>query len=152
MQREGASDSDFIFTFKDEQGKRCHLTSKLGLAFLREFIKSIDYEGFGIHPDDIGLHSIRSSSAMAMYLNHISVYTIMLLGQWSSDAFLRYIRKQVEQFSADVSRKMIQRPLYHHVPELSLDDPRSHNPLSATANAGMGSSSTINRTVFSVWA
>ena len=151
MQREGASDWDYIFTFKDEHGKRKHLTAALALKFLRNYIKSIDYEGLGLHPDDIGLHSLRLSAAMAMYMNNIPVYTIMLLGRWSSDAFLRYIRKQVEQFSANVSRRMIQKPLYHHVPEISRDDPRSHNPLSAAANAGMGSGFAINRTVFSVW-
>ena len=151
LQREGASDIDYIFCYKDEKNQRCVLTSKLALAFLRAYIKSIDHKGLGIPPQDVGLHSIRSSAAMAMYLNHVPVYTIMLLGRWLSDAFLQYIRKQVEQFSADVSRRMIQRPLYHHVPELSLDDPSSHNPLSAAANSDMGSSRTISRTVFSVW-
>ena len=44
---------------------------------------------------------------MAMYLNEVPVYTIMLIGRWSSDAFLRYIRRQVQQFSAGVSARMI---------------------------------------------
>ena len=34
---------------------------------------------------------------MAMYLGDCPVYSIMMIGRWSSDAFLRYIRKQVEQ-------------------------------------------------------
>ena len=36
---------------------------------------------------------------MDVFLGECPVYTIMLIGRWSSDAFLRYIRKQVEQFS-----------------------------------------------------
>jgi hypothetical protein len=44
---------------------------------------------------------------MAMYLAGIPVFTIMLLGRWSSDAFLRYIRKEVQEFSNSVSSKMI---------------------------------------------
>ena len=56
-------------------------------------------EAYGLPSKDIGLHSIRASGAMAMYLNGVPVYTIMLLGRWSSDAFLRYIRKQVTEFS-----------------------------------------------------
>jgi hypothetical protein len=44
---------------------------------------------------------------MAMYLAGVPVFTIMLLGRWSSDAFLRYICKQVQKFSKGVSQKMI---------------------------------------------
>ena len=56
---------------------------------------------------------------MAMYLDEVPVYTIMLIGRWSSDAFLRYIRKQVEQFSHNVSRRMIKNQFFTHVPNLA---------------------------------
>jgi hypothetical protein len=46
-------------------------------------------------PDEVGfttkqivLHSTCSGAAMAMYLAGVPVFTIMLLGFWSSDAFL----------------------------------------------------------------
>ena len=65
---------------------------------------------------------------MEMYLGKVSVYTIMLMGRWSSDAFLRYIQKQVEQFSRDVSKQMLNFCSFHHIPEIRLrrimfDDP-----------------------------
>ena len=63
---------------------------------LRGFISSVDFKGLGLNPKRIGLHSLCSLAAMALYLNVVPVYTIMLLGCWSSDAFLPYIRKQVE--------------------------------------------------------
>ena len=44
---------------------------------------------------------------MAMFLDEIPVYVIMMIGRWSSDAFLKYIRKQVEQSSHNVFRRMI---------------------------------------------
>lgn len=44
---------------------------------------------------------------MAMYLGRVPVVTIMLLGRWASDAFLRYIRKQVQEFSKGVSQRMV---------------------------------------------
>jgi hypothetical protein len=47
---------------------------------------------------------------MAIYTSSVPVVTIMLLGRWFSDAFLRYIRPQVQQFSRGVVSKMIQRP------------------------------------------
>jgi len=153
MQAQGATDDTFLYEYKrDSDGARGHLTGSQALTMLRDFIRTIDYESLGLHPDDIGLHSLRSSAAMAMYLNGVPVYTIMLLGRWSSDAFLRYIRKQVEEFDHDVSRRMIRNPRYHHVPAPTRDDPRTgRNPLSFTTNIGMGDSGAGFHTAFTVW-
>ena len=56
------------------------------------------------------------------------MYTIMLIGRWSSDAFLRYIRKQVQEFSSGVSRKMILSTDFFTIPEeqaANIEDPRT---------------------------
>ena len=74
---------------------------------LRAACTTIDSAVLGFEPHEIGTHSLCSGAAMEMYLAGVPVYTIMLLGRWSSDAFLRYIRKQVEQFSRDVAQKML---------------------------------------------
>jgi len=44
---------------------------------------------------------------MAMYLAGVPVFTIMLIGRWSSDAFLQYICQQVQEFSSGVAARMI---------------------------------------------
>jgi hypothetical protein len=49
---------------------------------------------------------------MEMYLAGVPVYTIMLIGRWSSNAFLHYIQKQVEQFLKDVAKKMLTHQLF----------------------------------------
>jgi hypothetical protein len=77
------------------------------LSRIRIAAKSIGEEVLGFPPESIGLHSARSGAAMAMYLGGVPVFTIMLLGRWSSDAFLRYIRKQVQECSSGMSQKMI---------------------------------------------
>ena len=41
-----------------------------------------------------------------MYLAKEPVYTIMLVGRWSSDAFLAYIEKQIKEFTKGVSSRM----------------------------------------------
>ena len=68
---------------------------------------------------------------MAKYLGECPVYTIMMIGRWSSDAFLRYIRKQVDKFSHNVSHRMIRFQLHRHIPDLepaaSHLDPRKRN-------------------------
>jgi hypothetical protein len=71
----------------------------------------------GIRKEEIGTHSLRWGAAMAMYLGECPVYVIMMIVQWSSNAFLRYIRKQVEQFSRNVSSKMLHYQFHQHVPD-----------------------------------
>jgi hypothetical protein len=89
---------------------------------------------------------------MAMYLNDVPVVTTMLLGRWSSDAFLRYIRPQVQQFSRGVASKTIQRPFYRHVPDATRATRRFHKSMSAAATAVMISNRVSPRYAFRVWA
>ena len=63
------------------------------------------------------IHSNRSGGAMGMFLTGTPVYTIMLLGCWSSNAFMRYIRKQVLKMSHGVSSKMITFKEFYTVPD-----------------------------------
>eukprot|EP00957_Ditylum_brightwellii_P197053 15012109-Ditylum_brightwellii.AAC.1 len=53
-----------------------------------------------------------------MYLGECPVYVIMMIGQWSSDAFLRYKRKQVEQISHTVSGRMLKFETHRHISKL----------------------------------
>ena len=108
-----------------------HLTSAEMSDALRSAVVSIGEEILGIKRHEVGTHSIRSGAAMAMYLGECPVYTIMMIGRWSSDAFLRYIRKQVEQFSHNVSSRMLRFEMHRHIPDLapriSHLDPRQRN-------------------------
>jgi hypothetical protein len=98
------SPDTFVYSYADKHGKLWELTANADLAHLRVLIATVD-PVYGLKPMETGLHSIRSLAAIGMYLNNIPVYTIMLLGRWSSDAFLRYIRKQVLEFGNDVLHK-----------------------------------------------
>jgi hypothetical protein len=42
----------------------------------------------------------------------------MLIGCWSSDAFLHYIRKQVMEFSQNVAKKMLSCHNFQHIPDI----------------------------------
>jgi len=96
-----------------------HILQRLRLA-----VDLIGAGELGFTSADIGLHSLRSGAAMSMYLQGIPVYVIMLLGRWCSDAFLRYIRRNVQEFSRGVSQKMIANPLFFTVPSADREDPR----------------------------
>ncbi len=76
------------------------------------------------------LHLLGRSNGM--FLGGCPVFLIMMIGRWSSDAFLNYIRKQVEEFNHDVSRKMITSMFHRHIPmytypTVSHLDPRQRN-------------------------
>jgi hypothetical protein len=118
------------------------------LKKLRLAATAVGPDTLGFTAKEIGLHSSRSGAAMAMYLADISVFTIMLLGRWSSDAFLRYIRKQVKEFSNDVSSKMITKESFFTIPSASSEDPRiPDHPLNLASrnNNGLGFKSTIKQ-------
>ena len=62
---------------------------------------------FGFTASEIGNRSIRSGAAMALFLKDHSVHKIMILGRWSSDAFLVCIRPQVLEWTNNMSRDMV---------------------------------------------
>ncbi len=97
-----------VNTFLSTDGKLHCITGPQLLKRLWLVAASIGKDILGFSPSEIGLHSARSGAAMTMYLADIPVFTMMLLGRWSSDAFLRYIRKQVQEFSKNVSSNVIQ--------------------------------------------
>ena len=61
------------------------------LSSFRSNTASIGEDKLGFKPKDIGTHSNRCAAAMAMFMDDTPVYMIMLMGRWSSDAFLKYI-------------------------------------------------------------
>lgn len=108
-----------------------HLSSKEMINALRAAVVAVGEDKLGFKAEEIGTHSIRSGAAMSMFMGECPVYVIMMIGRWSSDAFLRYIRKQVQQFSNNVSRRMLRCEMFHHIadyePRSSRLDPRQRN-------------------------
>ena len=93
-----------------------HVTSKQVAKALQDTVTAIGEDLLNIKAEEVGTHSLQSAAAMAMFLGGLPVYLIMLMGRWSSDAFLRYICKQIEQFSHDVSSKMIENMFHQYIP------------------------------------
>ena len=107
-------------------GKRfLQISDKSVIQSLRSAVHLIGEESLGFKASEVGTHSIRAGGAMAMYLAHpqIPTYTIQLIGRWRSDAFLKYIRKQVKQFTAHISNSMVENEGFSHIPEYSKTSP-----------------------------
>ena len=76
----------------------------------------------GFTKDDVRLHSIRSGGAMAMFLSGVSTIIIQRVSRWESDAFMEYIREQVESFTLGVSEKMVQNESFYHITTRCTDE------------------------------
>jgi hypothetical protein len=122
-------DTDSLVSTVLTNDRRRLITSTFLATQLQAAAKRIGPDVLGFSHLDVGTHSIRSGGAMAMYLARVPVFTIMLIGRWSSDAFLRYIRRQVLQFSAGVSTCMVspQAQNFFTLPDFAAEHPRTQS-------------------------
>jgi hypothetical protein len=102
------------------------------LSALRAASKAVGNAHLGFEPSKMGTHSLCSGAAMDMYLTGVPGYTIMLIGRWSSNAFLCYIRKQVEQFLQHIAKQMLTFRSFQTIPEIApqvvlIKDPQQRN-------------------------
>ncbi len=102
-----------IFT----KGTPSQITSSIFLSTIRRTVQDMGRDRLGFGPEEVGTHSNRSGGAMSMFLSGTPVYTIMLIGRWSSDAFMRYIRKQVLAASHGISAKMLTYEDFFTIPD-----------------------------------
>ena len=122
------------------------VTSDHMIDALQDAVGAIREARLGFNKKSVGTHSIRSGAAMALYLGECPVFMIMLIGHWSSDAFLRYIQKQVMEFSQNMAKKMLLCQNFRHIPDMHtrvpLDDPHIRNhPNNAKTRRNVGGDS-----------
>ena len=105
--------------FKTSKGNFIDLSATWMIKLLRQGAESMGFEKLGFRPEEIGTHSIRSGGAMAYYLlPGMSDSQVMFFGRWKSQAFLNYIRAQVDRFHAGYSTKIVQSPHFRLIPAL----------------------------------
>lgn len=104
-----------VYTYHDGK-KFSNLASGEFLNDIRAVVDAIGPTVLGFTSTDVGTHSNRAGGAMMMYLAKTPPYTIMMIGRWSSNAFLRYIEKQVLEFSRGVSTKMLLCNTFFNIP------------------------------------
>ena len=105
------------------------ISSNETIKFLRKSVSSMDENSLGFKANEIGTHSLRSGGAMAMKLGGAEDSTIMLIGCWKSDSFLKYIRKQILQFSSNISCRMLENKHFTHIPNFQHDTSPSKNSM-----------------------
>jgi len=98
-------------------GKGFLIPSLMILLRIHHAVSTLGHPVLGFHPEEVGTHSNCSGGAMGMFLSGTPVYTIMLMGRWSSDAFMRYVRKQVLSLSHGIAAKMFTYKQFYTVPD-----------------------------------
>jgi hypothetical protein len=71
---------------------------------------------YGIMPEDISVHSLRSSGAMALLCANVDTDKIRLLGRWRSDEMLRYLHVQALPIVAPFASQMLQHGHFTSLP------------------------------------
>ena len=125
LQIPGATGNSEVCSFGDNNNNITLIRADHVRSKLRAIVELIGEESLGFQKDDIGLHSIRSGGAMAMFLSGTSVIIIMRVGRWSSEAFLEYIRDQIENFTCGVSTNMLKFEEFFNLQS----DETTHNAL-----------------------
>ena len=113
-----ASDSTPINVIRQDN-KLYKISSKDNINFLRKTVSTMKDRNLGFDASEIGTHSIRSGGAMTMKLLKEEDSTIMLIGRWKSIAFLKYIRKQIKEFSTNLSSRMLEFEYFSHLPKFN---------------------------------
>jgi len=139
-----SQDSSILTVIVNEHIKQ--VTTTHMIHALRDAVGAIGEVKLGIKKENVGTHLIRSGAAMAMYLRECPVFMIMLIGCLSSDAFLRYIRKQVSEFSQNVAKRTLSCQNFRHIPDIHVrvqqDDPHIRNhPDNAETRRNVGGDS-----------
>ena len=83
------------------------ITSESIRNHLRKFVISIDPLEKFYQTEKIGTHTIRTSFAMILDSAKVAPHIIKMMGRWLSDAWLRYIRSKLADFSKDLSELMV---------------------------------------------
>ena len=71
----------------------------------------------GFSHKEVDTHSIWSGFAMELYLAKVYSEKIMIMGRWTSSAFLWYIHIQVSELSKGISTFMKNKQAFYKIPE-----------------------------------
>jgi hypothetical protein len=115
----GSTDDTLLYNYASTTNRSFLSISDTNMiTVLRAAVTFIGPDELGYEAADVGTHSIRSGAAMALVLSGHEAWRIMLAGRWQSQAFLVYIREQIQEFSKGVSARMISNPDFYHVPDI----------------------------------
>ena len=101
------TDSTTIDTIRGANNRLQRITQANLTTHIKAAVGELGLTILGFTPSQCNTHGVCSSRAMWMHLAGIPSYSIIMIGRWSSDAFLLYIRRAVQEFLGGISQKML---------------------------------------------
>lgn len=102
-------------TFRDSQGGLSQVSAADIRAAVRIGAEMDGLEAKGFDLGRIGSHSLRAGGATILKAAGHDDLTIMLMGRWSSNTYMTYIRTQIAEVTAGLARDMARRLTFHNV-------------------------------------
>ena len=127
------TDTTTVDSISDSRGGIHRITHNHLTTHIKSAVDQLTPAFLGFTSTQCGTHSVRSSDAMWMHLAGIPLYTIMLIGRWSSDTFLLYIRRAVQEFFGGIAQKMLHKDTFFSL--ATFPEPQNNTP-AYTSNAG----------------
>jgi hypothetical protein len=87
--------------------KTINITSKTIKTALQDAVVAFGKAKLQIQKHKGGTHSMQSGAAMAMCLGGIPEFALIMVGQRSINAFMKYMQKQIEEFTLNISKNML---------------------------------------------
>ena len=106
--QKGSGNSMPVYMHWESRKSMLAFTGREMCKKLRDLVWDIGSGCLGIMPEEVSTHLVRASFMKALILGGTPVFKVMLVGQWTSDAFIWYIWEQILKFSEHISRNMIQ--------------------------------------------
>ena len=137
-----------------QNDKLVEITSDSIRKHLRKHILLVDPLQHHYQINRIGTHSIRTSFAMILHSVGIAKVTVMMLGRWASDAYLRYIRHNLADFSKNISAQMVKsNELFYDIPSHHINQSfkSPHSQLNGLSSVSDDQHPIVDTRVYSVW-
>ena len=131
----GATENTHLYKYRNEYGEEKNIHAHEILSWYQAVVGTIGKARLGFEPEDIGTHSNRSAGTTAMFLAHVLICTIMIVGRWASDAFVKYLRPQVLGFIKNISERMLATEHFTALPDFDPFESRARH--FATTGSGI---------------
>ena len=99
-----------------------NITFQITTRSLRSVTLSLGEERLGLSHKEVVTHSLQSGFAMKLFLEKLYPETIMIIGIWSSNVFLKYIWIQVSNISKGISDLVVSTSAFYTITRAEVID------------------------------
>jgi len=111
--QDGASPDTLICTFREAKSLPWQFVRDKDIVkVVKDALLAPDLWNLRFSKEEVGLHSLHTGGAMALYINQCSALEIQRAGRWTSTTFLEYIHSQLAITSQGLAQAMLTETLF----------------------------------------